>query len=151
MGVSTLVLPLLALAVGYRSEVVGVLVAVSGAGQIGMRIAVARVLHRLTERLLIHASVVLLCLSSMAVLAAPVLAVFVLAHVAQGAARGFFWIGLQAQVVRGVAEPRRPLAAVDFASGIGLVAGSATIGLVHGSLRATLVLGIATAALTALP
>jgi MFS family permease len=151
LGVSTVVLPLLAVASGYQATTVGVFVAVSGAGQISLRVLIVWMSHRLTERWLILAAVLLLCLSSAAVLLAPSLLVFVLAHLLQGVARGLFWVGLQAQVVRSATSARRPLAVLDFVSGIGLVIGPASIGLVGGSLRTTLLLGIITTGLTAVP
>lgn len=151
LGVNTVALPLLALEHGHGATAVGVLVAVSGAGQIGMRVVVARWAHRLTERSLILGAAGLLCLSSLSVLVATDLWVFVLANLAQGVARGFFWVGIQAQVVRSVPEPRRALAVVDFIGGIGLVTGPATIGLGGGSLTTALLLGTATATLTVLP
>ncbi|BCB90099.1 MFS transporter [Phytohabitans suffuscus] len=151
LGVNTVGLPLLAIAHGHGATAVGVLVAVSGAGQIGMRIVVARWAHRLTERGLILASAALLCVSSAVVLAEPALWAFVLANLTQGVARGFFWVGVQAHVVRSVPEPRRALAVVDFAGGIGLVTGPATIGLAGGSLTAALAVGIGATAVAALP
>ncbi|MFC0528736.1 MFS transporter [Phytohabitans kaempferiae] len=151
LGVNTVALPLLALHHGHGATAVGVLVAVSGAGQIGMRIAVARWAHRLTERGLILAAAALLCLASAVVLAESALWAFVLANLGQGVARGFFWVGMQAHVVRSVPEPRRALAVVDFAGGVGLVTGPAMIGLAGGSLTTALVLGIAATAVAALP
>ncbi|MEQ4304672.1 MFS transporter [Plantactinospora sp. B6F1] len=151
LGVNTVALPLLALHHGHGAAAVGVLVAISGCGQIGIRLLVARWAHRLTERGLILAAAALLCLSSALVLPLPALWVFVLASLVQGVARGIFWVGVQAHVVRSVPEPRRALAMVDFVGGIGLVTGPATISLVGGSLHAALVLGIGTSAVAALP
>jgi len=151
LGVNTVALPLLALHHGHGVTLVGVLVALSGGGQIGMRMLVARWAHRLTERGLILASAALLCLSSAMVLAEGALWAFVLANLVQGVARGFFWVGTQAHVVRSVPEPRRALAVVDFAGGVGLVTGPAMIGLTGGSLSAALALGILTSAVAALP
>ena len=151
LGVNTVALPLLALDHGHGASTVGVLVAISGAGQIGMRMVVARWAHRLTERSLILAAAGLLCLSSLSVLAATGLWVFVLAALGQGGARGFFWVGVQAQVVRSVPGPRRALAVVDFVAGIGLVTGPATIALGGGSLTTALLVGTATGALAAVP
>jgi MFS family permease len=151
LGVNTVVLPLVALAAGHSNAAVGVLVACSAGAQISMRVALAHLLHRFSERVMLVTSAVLLVFSSAAVLVWQTLAVFVVAQVLQGLARGFFWIGLQAQVVRTAEDSLGPLARVDFMSGIGLATGPATIALVGGSLSITLVVGLATTALSVWP
>ncbi|MFC4055466.1 MFS transporter [Actinomadura syzygii] len=150
LGVNTVALPLLAVDHGHGATAVGVLVAVSAGGQIGVRMVVARWAHRLTERGLVLASAALLCLSSAVVLPAPEMWAFAAANLAQGVARGCFWVGVQAHVVRSVPEPRRALAWVDLAGGAGMVVGPATIGLAGGSVPAALAAGVAVTAVAAL-
>lgn len=146
LGVSTVVLPLLALAAGFGAQTVGLLVAVSAAAQILARIGLTRLLHRLPERQLVIASAALLCLSGAAVLASESLAAFLAAHLLQGVARACFWVGLQVHVVRSTDDPLRPLVVVDLVSGVGMVTGPATIGLLGGSLTAALVAGVGSTA-----
>jgi MFS family permease len=142
LGVNTVALPLLALAAGHSDAAVGVLVACSAGVQISMRVVLASLLHRFTERAMLLTAAVLLIGSTAVVLVWESLAVFVLAQVLQGLARGFFWIGLQAQVVRTADDSLGPLARVDFVAGIGLVTGPAAIAVVGGSLPVALALGV---------
>ena len=151
LGVSTVALPLLAVAAGHSDAAIGVLVACSAGAQISMRVVLAGLLHRFTERTLLLTAAVLLIGSTAVVLVWEVLAVFVLAQVLQGLARGFFWIGVQAQVVRSAEDSLRPLARLDFVSGIGLVTGPAAIAAVGGSLPLALGLGLLLTALSLWP
>jgi MFS family permease len=151
LGVSTVALPLLAVAAGHGDAAVGVLVACSAGAQISMRVVLAGLLHRFTERAMLLTAAVLLIGSTAVVLIWDSVAVFVLALVLQGLARGLFWIGLQAQVVRTADDSLRPLARVDFVAGIGLVTGPAAIAVVGGSLPVALGLGVLLTALSLWP
>lgn len=151
LGVSTVALPLLAVAAGHSDAAVGVLVACSAGAQISMRVVLAGLLHRFTERAMLLTAAVLLIGSTAVVLVWDSVALFLLAMLLQGLARGFFWIGLQAQVVRTADDSLRPLARVDFVSGIGLVTGPAAIAVMGGSLPASLGLGVLLTALSLWP
>lgn len=151
LGVNTVVLPLLAVSAGFHAGAIGLMVGLSGLGQIGVRQVVMRLTHRVGERSMILAAVALLILSGLVVQVSTAACAFCLAHVIQGASRGAFWIGLQSHVVRVQDDPKRSLASIDFLSGVGLTLGPLTIGAAHGSLAAALAIGMVTASLTLLP
>ena len=151
LGVNTVVLPLLAVSAGFGAGVIGLMIGLSGLGQIGVRQVVMRLTHRFGERSMILAALALLIVSGLVVQVSTTAFAFCLAHVIQGASRGAFWIGLQSHIVRVQDDPKRSLASVDFLSGIGLTLGPLTIGAAHGSLTATLTIGMITAALALAP
>lgn len=151
LAVNTVVLPLLAVSAGFHAGVIGLMVGLSGLGQIGVRQVVMRLTHRLGERSLIVLAVALLILSGLVVLVSTAAVAFCLAHLIQGASRGAFWIGLQSHVVRVQDDPKRSLATIDFLGGIGLTLGPLTIGAASGSLNVALAVGMLTASLVLLP
>lgn len=145
LGANTVILPLLASNAGLGATAIGVMVASSALGQIGVRLVVMRLAHRYGERTMIAFAIFMLAASGGIALLSHSAMAFLVAHVVQGAARGSFWIGLQSYVVRSQEDPKRSLASVDFLGGIGLTLGPLTIGALGGSLAWALAAGMVAA------
>ncbi len=149
LGVATVAFPLIALDAGYSGVQVGVLTAVSAISQMSTRSVLALVMRHVPDRTLVTVAAVLLAISSGVLVFSTALAVFVVAELVQGAARGLFWTGSQTHVVRGSGSSVSALAMVNFVSSIGLLAGPVVAGFLLESGNAlTLLVATAAAALT---
>ena len=152
LGIGTVALPLLALRAGYSPAQVGVFTAVSAVAQMATRLVLGAAMRRVGDWVLILGAGVALCVSNGVVAISAALVPFAIGQVLQGVARACFWTGSQTHVVRGDVRPVGALAAINFVSSIGLLAGPLLAGvLIEGSARAALVVGAAVAAVATLP
>lgn len=151
LGVATVALPLIALDAGYSGGQVGVLTACSAISQMAARTVLGRVMRHVADRSLVTVAACLLALSTGALTLSTALVPFVVAELVQGAARACFWTGSQTHVVRGAGSAVSALAAVNFVSSIGLLAGPAAAGvLLEQGSRLTLLVATG-AAVAAVP
>jgi MFS family permease len=129
LGVSSVVLPLLALSVGYSFAAIGALTAVSGVAQLAVRSVVPSVSRHLSDRWIVGVSGLLMGASCLVVLGSTGWWPFLLCQLLQGAARGFFWTGIQLHAVRTDASSFRGIARINLFTSVGLLAGPTMAGL----------------------
>lgn len=129
LGAASVGLPLLALHAGYSGAAIGVLTALSAAAQLGTRAMLGYALSRYPDRMLVVAAALLIAVSSALVVFSDRLVPFAIAELVQGAARGCFWTGTQAHVVRRASSAVRALGKVNLISSMGLLTGPAAAGV----------------------
>ena len=129
IGMSSVALPLLALAAGYSAAGVGALTAVSAIAQMVTRMVLGVAMRRWPDRYLVTAAALLLAASHGLVALSAAAVPFVLAELVQGVARAAFWTGSQTHVVRGNGTSVGALAVVNFSSSIGLLGGPILAGV----------------------
>src|SRR6478736_2097173 len=105
LGVATVAIPLLALGAGYDEAAVGFLVATSAVAQLGTRLGLPWLLAWLPDRTLIALASVLMLVGFSLLLGSTAPPVFVVAQLAQGAARAIFWTSSQTHAVRSGGQP----------------------------------------------
>jgi len=101
LGIATVAIPLLALGSGYDPAAVGFLVAAAAGSQLATRVALPWLLGRFTDRSLVLVSVALMVGAFALLSISSVLPAFIVAQLAQGAARAIFWTAGQTHVIRG--------------------------------------------------
>lgn len=152
LSVASVAVPLLIVGAGYSTASVGVLIALSAVTQMAVRFRIGAVLRRVADKDLVGAAAVLMAVGAAVLLLPLTLPTIVASQLLQGAARGFFWTGVQTHAVRTGATAARGLAAVNLASGVGLVAGPPLAGLLlEISASAAMALAAAAAAVGLLP
>ncbi|HZN77722.1 MAG TPA: MFS transporter [Micromonosporaceae bacterium] len=129
LGIAAVALPLLALRSGYTAVEVGVLAAVSAVAQMTTRLLLGAVMRLVGDWVLVLVAGAALCLSNGLVAVSAALVPFVLAALLQGVARGCFWTGSQAHVVRGDRPAVGAIATMNFVGSIGLLTGPVLAGL----------------------
>jgi hypothetical protein len=141
LGVATVAIPLLALGSGYDAAAVGFLVAAAAGCQLATRVALPWLLGRFRDRALIIASVALM-LGAFALLSvSTALPAFILAQLAQGAARAIFWTAGQTHVIRAGGSTVHRLVDFNLAGNAGTISGPILAGFL-----ATSSIGLAIAA-----
>ncbi len=129
LGMLSVTLPLLALAAHYSRPLIGVLTALSAITQLVARLGSARAMRYVKDRNLATAACVTIASSAVVVVWSHRVAVFAVAELIQGLARGMFWTGTQAHVVRSRKKAVGRLATVNLVSSFGLLAGPPVAGL----------------------
>lgn len=151
LSLSSVILPLLAVASGYSLVAVGVLAAISAVAQLGTRLVIAALMRRFPDWVLVVIAAFLMAASTALVAISTALVPFVICQLLQGASRGAFWTGSQTHVVRGSGSAAQALAKVNFASTIGTLVGPLGAGLLaEWSLTAGLLVSTGTAAIAAI-
>jgi MFS family permease len=129
LSASGVALPLLALDVGYSLTLIGVLTASSAFAQLAIRLVVGGLMRRYTERMVAMAAALTMAVSTVVVAVSAELLPFVICQLCQGVARGAFWTGSQAHVVRGRSSAARGLSRTNLASTAGSLFGPLLAGL----------------------
>lgn len=129
LAMLTITLPLLALAAHYSRPLIGVLTALSAVTQLVSRLGSAKAMRRVTDRNLVASACVTMALSALVLVWSHRVALFVIAELVQGVARGMFWTGTQAHVVRSRQMTVGRLATVNLVSSFGLLAGPPIAGI----------------------
>ena len=152
LGIGVVAIPLLALNAGYDATQIGLLIAFAAVTQMIARSFMGRMLHKLPDKLFVMAACVLVGLSCGILMLSTSLAAFVLAELAQGVARAFFWTGSQTHVVRASKTAVGGITLLNIAGGIGSLAGPVVAGMLseHSPQRA-LAMGIVVSAATVIP
>src|SRR5687767_12399211 len=91
LGIATVAIPLLALDAGYEPAAIGFLAATAAASQLLTRLTLPWLLGRFPDRGLVALSATLMLGAFLLLLASTALPAFLVAQVAQGAARALFW------------------------------------------------------------
>jgi MFS family permease len=148
LSLSSVALPLLALAAGYSLTAIGVLTACSAVSQLGIRLVLGSLMRRYPDWVLVMMAALTMAGSTAVVAVSADVVPFVLCQLAHGVARGAFWTGSQTHVVRREGSVSRALAKVNFASTGGHLFGPLVAGiLAERSLAAALLLSSGVAVL----
>jgi MFS family permease len=145
LGIATVAIPLVALASGYDPAAVGFLVAGAAAAQLATRLALPWLLGRFADRSLIGASLGLMLGAFVVLALSTSLVAFVVAQLAQGAARAIFWTAGQTHVIRDGGPRVRRLVDFNLAGNAGTLIGPTLGGLLAASSVSGAVIGAATA------
>jgi MFS family permease len=130
LGMAMVALPLLALEAGYSKSAVGLLTAVSAVAQMGARMALAPLMRRYPDWVLVFIAGGLMAISCGLVAWSAAVVPFVACELFQGAARGCFWTGSQTHVVRGEGSSVSRLAVVNLVSSAGQLGGPVLAGVI---------------------
>jgi MFS family permease len=129
LGIATVTIPLVALGAGYDAAAVGFLVAASSATQLATRLTLPRLLGRFPDRFLIGFAAALMSAAFVLLFVSTALPAFVVAQMAMGAGRAFFWTSSQTHAVRSGGDPVRRLVDLNLAGNSGTLTGPALAGL----------------------
>lgn len=124
-----LVVPLLAVSVGYDAAQVGLLVALAAVTQIGTRLVMGPLTRRVADKMLLVTSAVMIALACVLIMLSTTLFVFAASQLVQGAARALFWTSSQTHAVRASSTSVKGLRRMNLAAGVGSLAGPACAGL----------------------
>lgn len=113
----------LPLAAHYSRPLIGVLTALSAVTQLASRLGSAKAMRYVTDRNVIAAAGLTIAVSALVLVWSHQVVIFVIAELVQGLARGMFWTGTQAHVVRSRQKAVGRLATVNFVSSFGLLGG----------------------------
>ncbi len=127
-----LVVPLVAVSIGYDAAQVGLLVALAAVTQIGTRLLMGPLMRRVADKMLLTMSAMLIALSCGLILLSTTLFIFVASQLVQGAARALFWTSAQTHAVRSASTSVKGLQRLNLAAGVGSLAGPACAGLLWG-------------------
>ncbi|NNN19278.1 MAG: MFS transporter [Acidimicrobiaceae bacterium] len=130
LGVQAVLLPLLALAAGYSKPDIGILTALSAVTQLVARMLSAAAMRHVSDKLLVAGACLAMAVSGFLVAWSAFVVVFVLAELIQGLARGVFWTAATTHVVRQTGPSVGRMAAVNFMSSCGLLAGPLLAGYI---------------------
>ncbi|MGJ9372547.1 MFS transporter [Nesterenkonia sp. CF4.4] len=142
LGMATVAVPLVATAAGYQLAAVGFLVGASAIAQIVVRAGMGAMMDRFSTRTFILAALILLAASCVLLGVSSELWAFVVSQLLQGAARAYFFTGMQTHVVRASRPAVSALAIMNVTNGVGLLIGPLIAGII-GAFSLTLVLFIA--------
>ncbi len=149
IGIAVVAVPLLAIDSGYDAAAIGFIVATSAASQLATRLALPWLLGRFADRTLIGFAAVLMAGAFGVLLLSTALPAFLLAQLAQGAARAIFWTSSQTHAIRSGGQPVKRLVDLNLAGNAGTLTGPAlagflaTIGLPVAIAGAAIAVGLA--------
>ncbi len=130
LGMSTVLIPLVATTAGYSLGAVGFLVGVSAIAQIIARAGMGPMMDRFSTRTFILWALVLVALSCALLGLNDELWVFIVAQLLQGAGRAYFFTGTQTHVVRGDRSAVSALALMNVVNGAGMLVGPVVAGFI---------------------
>jgi MFS family permease len=142
LGVATVVIPLLALSVGYDPATIGFLAATTAVAQLTTRLALPWLLGRFADRTLIAVGSLFMATAFALLIASTALPVFVLAQLLQGLARALFWTSSQTHMIRAGGPTIRRLVDLNVAGTVGTLTGP-IVGGVLAAIGMPLALGAA--------
>jgi MFS family permease len=146
LGIAVVAVPLVALGAGYDPAAVGFLVATAALSQLSTRLALPWLLGRYADRSLIGLAALLMLGSFSLLLVSTALAAFLVAQVAQGAARAVFWTSSQTHAIRSGGSQVRRLVDLNLAGNAGTLTGPALAGMLATFGLPVALLGAAVAA-----
>ena len=129
LGIATVTIPLLALGAGYEPAAIGFLAATAAASQLVTRLTLPWLLGRYADRGLIALSAALMVGAFSLLLVSTALPAFLVAQLAQGAARALFWTSSQTHAIRSGGPAVRRLVDLNLAGNAGTLTGPALAGL----------------------
>ena len=129
LGMAVVAVPLVALGSGYDAAAVGFLAATTALSQLSTRLTLPWLLGRFHDRALVGLAAALMLGGFVTLLVSTALPAFVLAQVAQGAARAIFWTSSQTHAIRSGGSQVRRLVDLNLAGNAGTLTGPALAGL----------------------
>ena len=151
-GMSSVALPLIALAGGLGAVEIGLIVTLSALIQIATRANMGFAMRHLADRTLLQVAAISQVASFVVVLVSDALPVLTMAWALQGFARSCFWTCGQTHVVRSKDSSVGVLALFNFVGGIGQFAGPLLAGVIAATdLSLALVGGAVASALSMAP
>jgi MFS family permease len=129
LGIAVVAVPLVALGAGYDPAAVGFLVATAALSQLSTRLTLPWLLGRYPDRSLIGLAALFMLGSFSLLLVSTALPAFLLAQVAQGAARAIFWTSSQTHAIRSGGSQVRRLVDLNLAGNAGTLTGPALAGM----------------------
>lgn len=152
LGTLSVVVPLLAVGIGYSASQIGLLVAVAAVAQIATRLCMGALVRVCADKWLLLAAAVMIAGSCALITLSDALLIFTLAQLVQGMARALFWTSSQTHAVRTSLTPVQGLRNVNLAAGIGALIGPAAAGhFWEASTELPLLVGAATGSLAVIP
>ena len=133
LGMATVVVPLVATAAGYQLGAVGFLVGVSAITQIIARAGMGALMDRFSTRTFVLVALILLASSCVILGVTDALWAFVASQLLQGAARAYFFTGMQTHVIRASRPAVSALAIMNVTNGVGLLIGPLLAGIIGAS------------------
>ena len=133
LGMATVVVPLVATAAGYQLGAVGFLVGVSAIMQIIARAGMGALMDRFSTRTFVLVALILLASSCVILGVTDELWAFVASQLLQGAARAYFFTGMQTHVIRASRPAVSALAIMNVTNGVGLLIGPLLAGIIGAS------------------
>ncbi|MDR7357895.1 MFS transporter [Paeniglutamicibacter sulfureus] len=133
LGMATVVVPLVATAAGYQLGAVGFLVGVSAITQIIARAGMGALMDRFSTRTFVLVALILLASSCVILGVTDELWAFVASQLLQGAARAYFFTGMQTHVIRASRPAVSALAIMNVTNGVGLLIGPLLAGIIGAS------------------
>jgi MFS family permease len=149
LGVAVVAVPLVALGAGYDPAAIGFLAATTALAQLSTRLTLPWLLGRFADRSLVGLAALLMLAGFCLLLVSTALPAFLLAQVAQGAARAIFWTSSQTHAIRSGGSQVRRLVDLNLAGNAGTLTGPvlagvlATFGLPYALLGAAIPAGLA--------
>lgn len=132
LGTLSVVVPLLGVHAGYTPSEVGLLVATAAVSQLVTRLCMGALMRRVSDKWFLVGSGMMIATSCVLLTFSPVLTVFVISQLFQGAARAFFWTSSQTHAVRTASSAVNGLRDVNLAAGAGSLLGPAAAGYLWG-------------------
>jgi len=146
LGVAVVAVPLVALDAGYQPATIGFLAATTALSQLSTRFTLPWLLGRFADRALIALASTLMLSSFCLLLLSTDLPAFLLAQIAQGAARAIFWTSSQTHAIRSGGSQVRRLVDLNLAGNAGTLTGPALAGILATLGLPVALVGAATAA-----
>ncbi|MCO4264589.1 MFS transporter [Pseudarthrobacter sp. MDT3-26] len=128
LGTLGVVVPLLAIGVGYSAPEVGLMVALAAVSQLVTRLFMGALMRRVPDKAFLVGSAVMIAVSCVLLALSDALVIFAVSQLVQGSARALFWTSSQTHAVRMSATSVGGLTAVNLAAGVGALLGPALAG-----------------------
>ena len=129
LGVAVVAIPLVALGAGYDAAAVGFLAATAALSQLSTRLSLPWLLGRFPDRTLIGLAATLMLGGFCLLFVSTALPAFLVAQVAQGAARAIFWTSSQTHAIRSGGSQVRRLVDLNLAGNAGTLTGPVLAGV----------------------
>lgn len=128
LGTLAVVVPILAIAVGYSAVEVGMMVALAAVSQLVTRLFLGALMRRVPDKAFLAGAALMIAVSCALIAVSDALAVFVASQLVQGSARALFWTSSQTHAVRMSTSSVKGLTDVNLAAGVGALLGPALAG-----------------------
>ncbi|WP_258059097.1 MFS transporter [Arthrobacter sp. B1805] len=148
LGILAVVVPILAIAVGYGPVEVGMIVALAAVSQLVTRVFLGLLMRKFPDKTFLVAAAFMIAISCALIVVSHALVVFVVSQLVQGSARALFWTSSQTHAIRTSPSSVKGSTDVNLAAGLGALLGPAIAGYLW-QLSASLPLLVAASAASA--
>lgn len=128
LGTLAVIVPILAIAAGYGTVEVGMIVALAAVSQLVTRVFLGALMRRVPDKTLLAYAALMIAVSCALIAVSHALAVFAVSQLVQGSARALFWTSSQTHAVRTSSSSVKGLTDVNLAAGLGALMGPALAG-----------------------